>query len=261
MNTTDLIALLSLVASLLAFFRPEVSKALIKALGGIDFYPSERIEIGYGTFGPTIAIPGTMRSKYGTVFIRSISLQLTRCQDRSTHAFAWKAFRKQNFMDQTKTEIDLATAISVGEFEERRLDVVYADNATLALISPGVLKLRSELAAACNAKWGTAPDVTSKEFQDFTDAFRGGQNPMALGAFAKIQKENYWQEGSYELRVDFFVDSRRRPASRSYTFELDAEQEAQLGLNAVKIIDEALFKTGVIYNFAYPFLNAPQRIA
>ncbi len=256
MANLDWVAVVSLVVSALAFFRPEFSKGLTRLIGGIEFYPPARIEIGYSNFGPVIAVGGSLRSKYGTIFLRTASLKVTRQFDKTTHELLWKAFRKVNLLDPSKSEIEVPTALAIDETQARRVEIVFSDEETVARLVPFVKKLNSDFIQAANAKWTPWPNINSKEFQDFAEIFRAANNQGSLKVFMKVQDEFYWREGAYELTVQFFLGDRKKPNKYLFKFVLSDEDEKNLRLNFTKIIDDQIGKTGTIYTFAYPQLMA-----
>lgn len=61
--------------------------------GRLGIFKTGRLEVGYSTFGPTVALNGTLRAERKTLFVREISLTVTRERDGSSHRFEWTAFR------------------------------------------------------------------------------------------------------------------------------------------------------------------------
>jgi hypothetical protein len=59
----------------------------------INLYPTGSIEVGYSSFGPTIGLNGTFRCLNQDVFVNSISVEIIKQKDKSTHSFDWGVFR------------------------------------------------------------------------------------------------------------------------------------------------------------------------
>lgn len=255
MADNEWVAAVSLGVSVLAFLRPEFAKGITKFIGGLEFYQPDRIEVGYGLFGPVIAVGGSLRSKYGTIFLRTASLTVVRRSDKSTHHLLWKAFRKSNLADTSKTEIEVPTALSIDESQAQRIEIVFSDEDVVARLEPLTRKFRAEFLQASGTKWPKGADINSKEFQDFAESFRPTGNSSSLQLFSKVQDEFYWREGVYDLAIEFYLDKRKRPTVRRFKFVLSEDDEKLLRLNFSKIVDDQIGKSGTSYTFAYPQLT------
>src|SRR5690349_6655447 len=66
--------------------------------GRMRVYKTGFIEVGYGQFGPTIALRGTLRAADRDLFVTNISLIVTKIRDNSIHEFEWLSFRLSRAM-------------------------------------------------------------------------------------------------------------------------------------------------------------------
>ena len=254
MAISQWLAIISLVISGLAFFRPEIQKGFTKLFGDIEIFPPDGIEVGYSGFGPVIGINTVLRSQYGTIFIRDISLSVTRLGDPSVHRFSWRAFRKLNYIDRQKSEVEPAAAFSLGDSATRTLNILFSDAEVVARLDPLAKRLQMNLIAQAKAKWGSHLDLNSQAFEEFAGKFRDSK-PAEAEAFATgLASEFYWREGSYGLVVEFSMDQGRKPVRRTYKFQLTLDDEQSLTGNYPLIVDEITGKKTVIYYEARPRL-------
>jgi hypothetical protein len=91
--------------------------------GQLEIYESGTIEIGYGNFGPSIAVNGTLRCKHKDVFVRRAKIQLKRLKDGAEHAFAWRAFRPTtiSLSPTANLELELASSFLITLDQPHRL--------------------------------------------------------------------------------------------------------------------------------------------
>ena len=61
--------------------------------GRLSIFKTGRLEVGYSTFGPSLALNGTLRGERKTVFVREINIDVMKQRDGSVHRFEWTAFR------------------------------------------------------------------------------------------------------------------------------------------------------------------------
>ncbi len=69
-------------------------KKVFQKKGKIDIFETGALEIGFGAFGPTIAVNGTFQALKKNVFVTSIYIDLTRLRDAARHKFEWTAFNR-----------------------------------------------------------------------------------------------------------------------------------------------------------------------
>ena len=79
-------------------------------LNWIEYFPLNKVEIDFSTFGPTIGLVGTLRGAPNDQLVKSVSLMLVRDKDRSTHKFEWTIFRSTNIVGDTR-DIQVASGL------------------------------------------------------------------------------------------------------------------------------------------------------
>src|SRR5262249_19855232 len=116
--------------------------------GTIDIYETGSIEVGFSYFGPTIFLSGTLRAIHQDMFVRSVSLEVERLNDRSHHAFEWVAFRHPLRVSLTAREdaaVEIVSGFLLTAVQPFRYNVVFADITTMVSVG--------DVLTAANTEW------------------------------------------------------------------------------------------------------------
>jgi len=79
-----LAATASAVIALIALFRPEISRAFRRSTNDVELTLTPRLEVGFGSFGPTINVLGSLRAVGHDQFVSAITLTVVRAGRSST---------------------------------------------------------------------------------------------------------------------------------------------------------------------------------
>jgi hypothetical protein len=227
----------------------------------VEIYQSGVIEIGYGSFGPSIGILGTLRTRKRDVFVRNIQLKVVKRKDGSFHIFDWRAFRSST-ISVTPTvapNLEIASSFLLTERNPLKYNIFFVDENFIAEIStkvaqvsrkwneykkPKVIELEQQFKKDISALLGN-PMFNETLFDDFS---KSGQTTEE---FTTLDRSCYWEAGEYSL--DIIVNTSRPTLqfTESFKFNLSEEDIKQLRLNAIGII-RYLCGLNVYWFFAYP---------
>lgn len=254
MNTPTWISLASALIALIALFRPEISTILRGWLNRIEYFPLNKVEIGFSTFGPTIGLVGTLRGAPNDQFVKSVSLVLVRDKDRSTHKFEWAVFRSTSIVGDTK-DIQVASGFSLRDGDSRTLNIQFWDNDTRHDMEPSLERLRQPfrdfiLRSKINLAQTSSDELTRIFQQDFQK-----EDPNLHGSvWAEIGRNFYWETGSYRLTVVIETWDPQKRFAQDYTFRIESQEAETLRINAVGAMHGAI-GVDVRYNFINPVLT------
>lgn len=236
MEFSVVLPLLALAVSVAAFFRPEITRWFVILVGRVDYFPYERIEVGFTDHGPSVWLIGSFKSAYGELMIKRLRLKLRRLEDQSIHDFEWVVFRKLNYIDVAKSEFEPAIPVMATDKSERKLDVMFADSVVRAKIETPLLERRRAYVTWCDEHKVDFGKLSSEEWDAIQEQFDKSQTLKfpALNTF--LREEIYWRSGSYELILSIETNARKRPRQYRYTFQLSREEAERLKLNSIWLL-------------------------
>lgn len=143
--------------------------ALIKKLrrASIDIYESGNLEIGYSSFGPTAGLTGTLRAVNKDVFVKRMTVTITKLKDGSTHTFNWKAFRSNTISlnPNDPVRFEIASSFLLTGDNPFKYNIFFVDESFAAEVAPRVTGL--------TAKWYEFRARRLKELEsEFKDTFK-----------------------------------------------------------------------------------------
>lgn len=97
------------------------------APGTVEIYPSGKIEVSYGVYGPAIVLTGALRAIHRMKFVSNIRLTIVREADSSTHVFDWAAFRG---LEISNPHYEIPSAFSVDPALEKPYTIAFTDGKT-----------------------------------------------------------------------------------------------------------------------------------
>jgi hypothetical protein len=235
--------------------------------GKLEIFPSGFIEIGYSAFGPTIGLNGTLRAVDKDVFVSSMRLELTRVKDGLSHAFEWMAFRSTqiHFRDPKQITLELAAGFIVPVNQPYRYQIVFNDRQTMSEIEPALIKVK----LAWQQFFQNAEDIVNKAISSgipatnvlsnlYSNDFRK-ESKENHEAWDVLERKNYWEPGTYKLRMVVVTSGPNQIFSKDWSFELDKRSTHNLRLNSIAVLQE-LCAGQVNYQFAYPpYISADQQ--
>lgn len=231
--------------SLLALLRPEIESRL-KGNGAIDIYEAGSISIGFGPFGPTVTLNGTLRALHRDQFVRSVEVIVTRMRDKATYNFQW--FSVQNSLSlvgsQQDQQLNLPTSFMLTTEQPQRFTIAF----TLPESMGEVSRLVSTYTEAWNRWWvndigsGKSLELLFSEFVNSVDYDAANR---------AIDRANFWDPGEYSL--DFKITTARPTSqfTRNWTFQISDVDSKALRVNTWRVLRGASGQTISPYAFAY----------
>ena len=224
--------------------------------GRIEFHPAANIEIGFSSFGSTVALPGTLRAVKKEVFVSDMVVTITRMQDQAKHTFTWRAFRSNTFSaaSMAPEAIELATSFNLLPTSPRPINVFYASADFASRYAQQAETLRTawqQFVAEKISELGeqAASLVQTTEFADTLFAEFGRQQ-VFLNLYSQINNGFYWQAGRYQLDLTINCAPPTSPARYTWFLELTGDDEQKLRLNSIAMMKE-LCGIQVVYSFIY----------
>jgi hypothetical protein len=245
-TTTDLIRLASLFIAIVALFRPELTNLIRRFSNKIDFYPSNKVEIGFFDFGPTIGLHGTLRNRGGDQFISDIAVTLTRNRDNATHEFTWGVFRSVKAISRGTLQvednitIELANAFLIEKYKDKNVNIQFHDIKTKARYLEQLLTLKNKFenfVSEQNIYLDTPETVRTTQNLFKQDA---SNDQLVLDTYSKIHDEFYWEAGEYTICIKIKTDNPTKSYKHHYDFALTEQEISRLGVNKVALLDGAM---------------------
>lgn len=215
--------------------------------GNIVIFKTGKLEIGFGTFGPSLAINGTLGAEYKDFFVSEIYLNVTRCTDQSTHKFYWTALRPNQLTlgPSTPITVEIPSAFIVKPDFPYRFHIFFSDRESQNEIQPSLMKVKTEWNEFIIGKQEDILDLmrdytVSREqlIEHLYDKEFSKQSGVFKEAWDILSRKNYWEPGDYN--VDLIVDSHKPRAefSDSFMFTVSDRAFENLRLNAVATLRE-----------------------
>ena len=227
--------------------------------GTLAIYPAGTIEIGFGTFGPSIALLGTLRARGHDVFVDEMRIQVTRIKDNARKTLYWKIFRSTtiSLAMNNPESVEIARSFSVTTDTPREYNVFLAPidfasnyrakiqplkDAWHTLVTDTLRrnepKLLNQLSAVLQD-----PNLSDQIFDQFVH-----QDP-AVELYTPLNNDFFWHASEYRIDLTIFCTDPTPDVVTSRMLSLDDQDERNLRLNAVSLIRE-LVGLPVVYNYA-----------
>lgn len=239
--------------SLVALFRPELTQLSKRFLGHLDYYPSGSLEIGFGIFGPTVCIRGSLASPVFDRFITRVDFNLRRPADKPKLPFDWMLFRSTsihatggNIKEEDQLQLCSPFVLKGGGVE--RKDILFA--------CPTLRPIASKCLQLLDIKWKNhlsehGLDKTPAEIRKLGGQFLRDDkdvNETTTMFFATC----IWEPGTYEGDLTFSSGYPNRRFEYKFSFDLNPGDVATIQVNREKILSAVLFPEPVVYGMAYP---------
>jgi hypothetical protein len=229
--------------------------------GRIQSYVSGFLEIGFGQYGPTLAIDGTLRGINRDIFVKSSRVILTSTEDNSQHEFEWAAFRPHRIpiTPSTNTErfIETASGFMITPDTPKRICIFFSDSQTRE-------KVYSKLNSAYNTfrelRFNEKYSVLNQTWLDQTEmnklrmelAEEYRNHVDHINAYTEIDRTFYWKSGKYIIELQIKSARPDKTFCQKWEIEITEDQSKQLRLNTVIMID-ALLWTDANLNAPAPY--------
>ena len=225
----------------------------------LSIFKTGLLEVGYSNFGPTLAINGTLRAHRKNIFVREISITVTRDSDGSTHELVWTAFRSPQlrFAHTDPITLELPSGFNIQPDHPYRYHIFFSDYKTQTEIVPtlnDVINEWREYIVSHQDKinkiihdTGFSEDVVigqiySDEFVSKSEAWQR--------AWDLLNRKIYWENGNYRMLMNVKTSSPDKSFSEEWVFSIDKATFDNLQLNAIATLRELCIRK-IDYYFAY----------
>lgn len=248
----------TLIVAVLALIQPWVVGVWKRFFrqGTIDIHETGTVEGGYGSFGPTIGLYGTLGAIYRDQFVRSMDLIVTKQKDSSTHSFERGVFRTQKLtLGGTQEEsFELPSCFLLTTTQPHRYNIQFFDVATQAEIARHVVKVIrgwAEVGAKLDPSADPAQVQTAVQQALANLHAEFSRSEVYVSAYSAIDRLCYWEAGRYSLEMRVNTARPDRTFQRRWFFELSESEVHSIRLNTVKLLQDLCGRVYGQYNFAY----------
>jgi hypothetical protein len=234
--------------------------------GKIQIFETGVLEIGYSAFGPTIAVNGTFQALRKNVFVSNVYIELLRLRDRAHHKFEWTAFRSTqiSLVQPRQISLELPAGFIVRVDQPYRYQIILNDKQTQLELEQYLLALRrawqsylltKQNEITLSLRNGAFTNETILQHLYNTDFSKNSQENQA--AWEMLQRKNYWEPGSYLIKMVVETSNPTKTFYKHWQFELNDEACNSLKLNSIATLLELC--TGIVnYQYAYPIYKSVQ---
>ena len=230
--------------------------------GEIDYHETGTIEIGYGNFGPTIGLNGTLRALNKDVFVKSIDLVVIREKDKSQHIFTWLAFRppKIDLGGSQPMLLEIPSGFLISINSPYKFNIVFNDNKLFEEIRPQfndylvewykiVEQLNKIIVPSGNSAL-QANYLIPKQTAIIQD-FR--KSKVHLDIYTDLDRKYYWEPCDYSLTINIRTSRPDRIFRYNYHFLINEADSKNLRLNTITILEEPVSRYLRVQNYPYYF--------
>lgn len=227
--------------------------------GTLQAHETGNLEAGYSTFGPTLALLGTLRAVNQEVFVEGMSVRVIRLRDKAERTLRWRAFRSSGINSPgSAAQFDLPRSFLVQPTAPYNYNIVFADGEFEAEFRSRLNEVperwRTFLQAVVT-KGNIAPENLETLFRDanasqvFWTEF--AKEPWLTDLYRAIDERFFWHAGEYELTLDTRVASPARAPATGWHFLISDQDSKALRTNAIGVL-RAQSGYNVFLHFAYP---------
>jgi hypothetical protein len=224
-------------------------------------HPTGSIEIGFGGFGPTVGLIGTLECRRRQTFVRSMDLRLVRVKDRSSHEFSWGIFRPLT-MGATQEGVQLCSGFLVRPEEPYRYNIQFWEGSFQKDLRPRLEALRQAWQSRVQERYGSdlqamasgsdaAPtqEEIRRQIEVLYNEF--SHSELHLTTYQFLHRMCYWEPGVYQVELEAATSHPDAVHSVSWTFTLEEEAAENLRINVLKILQEVCGQPIGQFNFVY----------
>lgn len=239
--------------------------ALCKRLFPADvrLYETGNLQVGYGSFGPSLGIAGTIATHRKDVFIKEMHCVVRNRSDGSTHNFPWKAFRGNELLPRQE-RLELAGGFLLSTTNPFRFNIFFADERFIGEIGSKVKD--------APRKWQEFKDAKAKESSQQLSENRVpvgnssvdtmfaefSRNGGMLEEFKAFDHAFYWKPDVYEIELVAQSIKPFKEYRLSRVFKLSEDDSKLLRLNTIQLCKSS-FGMKANFVFAYPRYMKPEQ--
>jgi hypothetical protein len=208
-----LAATASAVIALIALFRPEISRAFRRSTNDVELTLTPRLEVGFGSFGPTINVLGSLRAIGHDQFVSAITLTVVRAADHLRREFVWAALLPPSLFLRPETA-EIAAGFSLSVANAHRFNVQFHDPMAQERVDAVTDIVRAAYLGFLQNNKIWLRDIPLQERWVLYERF-GREVAAVADARTSLDRIFYWEPGRYNATLTV---STTRP-SKSYLFE------------------------------------------
>lgn len=225
--------------------------------GKIDILNSGWIEIGFSGWGPTISLNGSLRARRKEVFVKDISLSVTRESDGANLDLQWAAFKSPQIKlgDPTSTTVELPSGVNVRTDQPLRYSYVFCNKTILSQIQRRLAPIQAECKEYGQSKQDKILRALSKSnavqaivleqiFEEYIDTSEIFEPVLRFH-----ESTNWWEVGKYRLRINVNASIPDKIFSKEWSFVLDEDACSSLKENSMATMREIC--TGRVDHFIF----------
>lgn len=249
---------------LLALWRRYIRRGKVRA------YESGNIELGFGNFGPSIGLIGTLRAVHQDVFVERISARVTRLKDNAQLPLTWRAFRPSQIPlgDSSNTTLEPAGSFLLSAASPLKYNIFFgsdqfvADYSAKASITPNrwhefveqrIKELEPNQQEQARAVKND-PALNEILWRDFSN----GEHISTL--YREFTTGFYWRAGRYKLEMLVDTEEPALSATKQWEFDLSEDDAELLRVNIIPLL-RSLAGLTATYSFAYPRYESANAVA
>lgn len=246
----DVIAALSLLVAFAALFRPEWQAKIDRKRLRVSFHEAGRVEVGFGGFGPSIALYGAVHSSGISVLVRRITVELKHSHWDDPKVFSWTAFRSTNLLGLTQN-LEVASAFVCPSNTEKKLHVFFTDKSIGEKHASQFRIARAQFVRFQSTFRPTNAMSDMGGFQAF-DAFSRQNAGLLRNLSESLRSGFYWVPGDYRMRICVSTAGPDVDFLTEYKFSLTDLDVQSLRDNVDKTVVELVSGQNMLqYDFAY----------
>lgn len=214
--------------------------------GEVEIYESGVIEVGYGTFGATIGLVGTLQAVHKEVFVERLGLVVTRERDGATHEFSWRALRPRtiSLSGTQDQELELPFSFLLKPTDPFRYNVFFVDDALLAELKPevdpvarGWFEFRRDRLAELQSEDNAALKMLAEDSRTDEVLYKEySKSEEVVKAYTTLDRGCYWTPGQYRLELLVECSSPKKVFTKKWRFELTEDDADELHRNSVSVL-------------------------
>jgi hypothetical protein len=205
---------------------------------------TDSVEIGFGRFGPSLVLAGSLATRSKIIFVQNISIDLVHRRVPGTHRLNWFAFLPYEFKYKNITETDflMPSKFMIAATQGHQYNILFVDQDKYSDIKPIINIIRQEWELSLRHKGSPAGERDRQAlFPDFLKA----QKTVELSQ--RLSKLSYWEEGEYFVNMEVITQGPLRLLQTRRSFFLSQKDTLCLRQNSNVIIADLCNQPGVLY--------------
>jgi hypothetical protein len=239
------------IIALVALFRPDIGRFVQRRRAIIDVHPAGRLEVGFGNFGPTVGVQGTLQAIHRDAFITYSRVTVVRVADNSRHDFQWAVFRPQTFGGGMQ-QAEIASGFLLSVAAPRRFNIQFHDTGTLDNFRQSLTDLQKLWTEHLQAQGIVLANVPAGEISEAYNTFHNQKLADITPIYQVIDRQFYWTPGQYQMSLEIRSVRLVRSIIQNFSFILSDADSISLRLNVVAAMRAVCSLPNVIFNFAFP---------